>query len=137
MELWIPDAVALELRLHPDPAAIQRIEEALHEGWIRVATRRESPLLRILELQLHAGEAETIALGIDLGADIVLIDEQEGRQFAARTGLCVTGVLGILLRAKGAGDIPAIKPEIDRLRSRAGFFVSGLLESQILAAAGE
>ena len=59
-----------------------------------------------------AGEAEAIALATDLNADIVLIDEQEGRQLASRTGLAVTGVLGILLRAKRAGEIAAVKPEM-------------------------
>ncbi len=73
----------------------------MHEGWIRVESPRDSPLLRILQLQLHPGEAETIALATDTGADIVLIDEQEGRQFAAKAGLAVTGVLGVLLRASG------------------------------------
>jgi hypothetical protein len=57
-------------------------------------------LLRVLLLQLHRGEAEAIALATDLKADIVLIDEQEGRQLASKTGLAVTGILGILLRAK-------------------------------------
>jgi predicted nucleic acid-binding protein len=53
------------------------------------------------------------------------------------TGLAVTGVLGILLRARRAGEIAAIKPEIDLLRSKAHFFVSASLEAKILAAAGE
>lgn len=100
-KLWIPNAIARELQAHPDAAARSRIEGALHEGWIRVESPRDSPLLRILQLQLHPGEAETIALATDTGADIVLIDEQEGRQFAAKAGLAVTGVLGVLLRASG------------------------------------
>jgi predicted nucleic acid-binding protein len=67
----------------------------------------------------------------------VLIDEQEGRQLASRTGLAVTGVLGILLRAKRTGEIAVVKPEIDSLRSKARFFVSLSLEVKVLAAAGE
>jgi predicted nucleic acid-binding protein len=88
-------------------------------------------------LQLDRGEAEAIALATDLHADFVLIDEQEGRQLASRTGLAVTGVLGVLLRAKRAGEIAAVKPEMNSLRSRANFFVSSELEMRILAAAGE
>ena len=72
-----------------------------------------------------------------MSTDFVLIDEQEGRQLASKTGLAVTGVLGVLLRAKHAGEIPAIKPEMDLLRSKAHFFVSAQLEKKILTSAGE
>jgi len=93
--------------------------------------------LRLLLLHLHQGEAEAIALAAELEAGLVLIDEQEGRQLASGAGLVVTSVLGILLRAKRAGEIPTVKPEIDLLRSRSRFFESSRLEAKILAAAGE
>ena len=54
-----------------------------------------------------------------------------------RAGLAVTGVLGILLRAKRAGEIPALKPELELLRSKAHFFVSASLEKRVLAEAEE
>ncbi len=76
-------------------------------------------------------------MATELKADIVLIDEQEGRQLASRTGLAVTGALGILLRAKRDGQITAIKSEIDLLRSRANFFVTASLEAKVLSSAGE
>jgi uncharacterized protein len=136
-ELWIPDAVAAELAVHPDPIAQATIQTAIHAHWIQTRVPQDSGLLRLLLLQLHRGEAEAIALATDLHADFVLIDEQEGRQLASRTGLAVTGVLGVLLRAKRTGEIPAIKPEIERLRSKAHFFVSAQLERKILTAAGE
>jgi len=136
-EILIPDAVARELKAHPEAAANDRIENALKEQWIRVAAPRDSHLLRVLLLQLHPGEAETIALAADQSADIVLIDEREGRHLATKVGLAVTGVLGILLRAKRAGQIEAIRPEIERLRTKAGFFLSASLEARVLAAAGE
>ena len=135
--LWIPDAVAKELTAHPDPIAQAAIQTAIRDQWLRIASPGESGLLRLLLSQLHRGEAEAIALATELKADIVLIDEQEGRQLASKIGLIVTGVLGLLLRAKRAGEIHAIKPEIHLLRSKAHFFVSSALEAKILAAAGE
>jgi predicted nucleic acid-binding protein len=135
--LWIPDAVVAELTVHPDPIAQAAIQTALRDQWIQVGTPRGSGLLRLLLSQLHRGEAEAIALATDLHADFVLIDEQEGRQMASKTGLAVTGVLGVLLRAKHTGEIPAVKPELNALRSRAHFFISLALEKKILAAAGE
>jgi len=136
-DLWIPRGVAEELASHPDTLAQTAIQTALRHRWIQIRTLQESGLLRLLLLQLHRGEAEAIALAADLSADFVLIDEQEGRQLASRTGLAVTGVLGILLRAKRAGEILAVKPEMDLLRTKARFFVSPQLEKKILTAAGE
>lgn len=136
-ELWIPDAVVKELTAHPDPIAQAAIQTAIRDQWLRIATPGDSSLLRLLLLQLHQGEAEAIALATELKADIVLMDEQEGRQLASRSGLAVTGVLGVLLRAKRVGQVHAVKPEIDLLRSKARFFVSSALEAKVLASAGE
>lgn len=88
-------------------------------------------------MHLHRGEAETIAVAADLKAELVIVDEQEGRKVAVAMGLQVTGVLGILLRAKRLGEIPALKPEIESLRKRARFFIAPSLEAKLVAAAGE
>jgi predicted nucleic acid-binding protein len=136
-EIWIPTAVSDELKLHPDTVALASIETAIREKRIRLASPSTAHLLSILSLHLHRGEAEAIALAIDIKADFVLIDEQEGRGFAVQTGLSVIGVLGILLRAKLNGEIPALKPEILSLRAKARFFIASSLEARILSAAGE
>ncbi|HET9086569.1 MAG TPA: DUF3368 domain-containing protein [Acidobacteriaceae bacterium] len=131
--IWIPNAVPEELAAHPDLDARDAIQSAIREQWIQIGTPQDSRLLRVLMLQLHQGEAEAIVLA----TDIVLIDEQEARQFASRTGLAVTGVLGILLRAQRDGHITKIKSEIDLLRSKAHFFIAASLEAKVLSAAGE
>lgn len=135
--LWVPEAVAAELSAHPDPAALNAIQRALRQGWMKTAIPQDSPLLRLLRLQLHRGEAQAIALATEIKADIVLIDEQEGRTFAVSAGLAVTGVLGILLRAKRKGEIEAIRPALELLRTKAHFFIGSSLEAEIVAAAGE
>jgi uncharacterized protein len=76
-------------------------------------------------------------LALGLKPDWLLIDERDGRAMARRLGVRVTGVLGVLLRAKRLGRIEAIKPEIDALRSRAGFFIDSRLESDVLESADE
>jgi len=135
--LWIPDAVAAELAVHPDPIARAMIQTGIRDQWVRIATPSDSSLLRLMLLQLHRGEAEAIALATELKAEVLLMDEQEGRRLASKTGLAVTGVLGVLLRAKRGGEIAAVKQEMGLLRSKANFFVSSALEMKILAAAGE
>jgi predicted nucleic acid-binding protein len=135
--LWIPTAVAQELKAHPDQAALAAIETAIYDQFLRIAQAQETPLKRMLLQQVHPGEAEAIALATDLKAETILIDEQEGRALATQAGLAVTGTLGVLLRAKRSGLISAIQPEIDALRSRARFFLSRALEVSVLSAAGE
>jgi predicted nucleic acid-binding protein len=136
-ELWIPPAVAAELKAHPSPAALAAIDSAIHDHWIRIATLLHTPLQRMLLLQVHPGEAEAIALAVELAADTLIIDEQEGRELATQAGLFVTGTLGVLLLAKQSGHIAAVKPEIQALRTKARFFMSASLEAQVLATAGE
>lgn len=135
--IWIPAAVAQELTAHPDTVARATIQTAIHDQWIRTGAVQNSTLLSILLSSLHQGEAEAIALATDLKADIVIIDEQEARHFATQAGLSVTGILGVLLRAKRRGQIPAVRPEIQALRVAARFFIAPALEAKVPAAAGE
>jgi uncharacterized protein len=135
--VWIPGAVAGQLAAHLDPVAFAAIQAAIGEQWIRTALPESSTLLSILLSSLHKGEAEAIALATDMRADIVIIDEQEARQTATQAGLSVTGVLGILLRAKRAGKIRALAPEIQALSNKARFFIAPSLEAKVLTAAGE
>ncbi len=115
----------------------QQIEAAIAEQQIKIASPQDSALLTVLLSSLHRGEAEAIALATELKADVVLIDEQEGRQKAAQAGLAVTGVLGVLIRAKKLGEIPVIRPEINALREKARFFIAPSLEAKVLSLAGE
>ena len=66
-----------------------------------------------------------------------MIDEEDGRRVARRVGLEATGVLGILLRGKQEGHIPAVGPEIVKLRQLARFYVAPALEAHVLRLAGE
>lgn len=86
---------------------------------------------------LDRGEAETIALALELGADLVLLDERDGRYAAQRFGLRFVGVLGILLEAKSNDLIKEIKPYLDSLRQQAGFYIHETLYNYVLTLAGE
>lgn len=136
-EIWIPGAVELELRDLPHPPALATVRGALAEGWIKVRAVQGDRIIRLLECDLDRGEAEAIALGAELPADLVLLDEREGRSAARRVGLRVTGVLGILLRAKVRGEIPLLKAELEALRNGARFFVAPSLEEEVLRLARE
>ena len=86
---------------------------------------------------LNLGEAEAIALAVEVNATRLLIDERLGRQAAAVRGLRITGIFGVLLTAKQQGLIAAVKPAIDDSIAQANFRVSSQLYADVLAAANE
>jgi predicted nucleic acid-binding protein len=136
-QVIIPKAVDLELREVPDASARIEIEQALERGWLRIQAASNFPLVGFLLTELDRGEAEAIALAVETKAGLLLIDEREGRILARQAGLRLTGVLGVVLRAKRQGTIQSVKSEIAALRTRARFFIAPDLETSILQTAGE
>ena len=51
----------------------------------------------------------------------VLLDEREARRIAKTLWLKVTGILGILLRARREGKLPSLQRAMEELREKAGF----------------
>lgn len=105
--------------------------------WIQTRQVTNRILVEVLQHELDIGEAEAIALSLELEADQVLIDERRGRIVAARLNLRYTGILGILVEAKGQGLIPAVKPLLDALINQAGFWIAEPLYNRVLQIAGE
>ncbi len=99
-------------------------DEVASAEWVKVDTVLDHALVVSLMRDLDKGESETIALGIELKADIVLMDELEGRHIARRFGIPVVGTVGTILLAKEQGFIERVKPLLDALRWQAGFFLS-------------
>ena len=133
----IPQAVAEELSNVGD--ADQKIKDTLLLDWIEVRQANDLAMSAMLQKDrlLDRGEAEAIALALELDADALLIDERLGRREATRLGLSIVGVLGILLVAKRRNLIPEIRSTVDSLISKAGFRVSEQLYQEVLNAAGE
>jgi predicted nucleic acid-binding protein len=132
----VPSAVRWELNQLRHGAAARLLDAGFSDGWLQV-----TPLLRPvpehLGAGLHAGEAEALALALERGADLTLLDDGDARRRATEAGLQISGVLGILLRAKRSGQVPSLRDEIRRLRREARFFVARPLERELIAAAGE
>jgi len=127
----IPEEVSKELFA----AGIHPLIE--HLPWIEKHQVKNKGLSDSLKIELDDGEAEAIALAIELKADLVLMDERLGRNIASRSGQKCIGIMGILMEAKHKGIIDSVKPVVDDLITKAGFWVSNGLYLKVLREAGE
>lgn len=112
-------------------------QDVSSSSWIEKREPQNQQTVTALCRDLDRGEAETIVLALELGADLVLLDERDGRYTAERFGLAVIGVLGILLEAKNEGLVPYLTPHLDALRQQAGFYIHDSLYQQVLNLADE
>lgn len=94
-EVVIPQAVLSELQ---DPRAPAKVREWLVDWpeWLAVReVQQPDPTL----VHLDPGEREAITLAQELQADLLLLDEHQGRQEAIKRGFNVTGMIGLLDQA--------------------------------------
>ena len=105
--------------------------------WIKVETATDQQLIKSLEEILDKGESSAIALAIQLHADLVLIDEKQGRKVAVQQGLSIIGLVGVLEVAKKRNLIPALKPLLNDLIDVANFRISKNLYERTLEAVNE
>ncbi len=86
---------------------------------------------------LHGGEIDALSLALELQADLVLMDEAEGRATATALSLTTMGLLGVLLLARHNSLIPSLAPLLIRLDQEAHFWMAPSLRIAVLQAAGE
>lgn len=113
------------------------VRKAHSLGWVKIMAPANEPVVRLLKRELHAGEAETIALAIEQQPDVVFLDESEARRVANLYGLRITGIIGILMRAKSEGRIMSLQDELDKLRNETGFWIDDKLYNRVLQYAEE
>jgi uncharacterized protein len=131
-EVLIPDAVWNEVVVQGrSPSVVEAIQKAARDGMLKVQGATDRALVQTLRQILHAGEAESICLALEERPDSLLMDESEGREVARGLGLTTKGIIGLLVRAKGAGLIPAVKPLLEELVG-SGFYLAPSLIARVL-----
>ena len=133
--ILIPQAVYDELTVFDRP--VPGTAEVQMFDWINVRRVTDRNQVANLRQVVDAGEAEAIALALELSAERLLIDEASGRALAESLGLSITGILGTLLIAKQRGLVLSIQPLMEDLIQKAGFWVSPGLYRLVLDSAGE
>ncbi|MEL6400631.1 MAG: DUF3368 domain-containing protein [Cyanobacteria bacterium J06626_4] len=133
-QIQIPAVVLEELKIDEDRPGSQSIQAAIADGWIKVQSAGDQSLVQLLRQTLDGGEAEAITLALELQAECILLDERDGRKVAKSLGLQVTGVLGILLKAKQSGELSSLQPIVEELTQKAGFRIAPELLARVLQA---
>jgi predicted nucleic acid-binding protein len=130
----VPSAVERELRAGQE----RRIDAPVVADidWISVRSVREKSGLRI-SVDLGPGEAEVIALGLELPGSLLILDDRLGRRIARLNGLAFTGMLGVLLRAKQAGLLDSIRPTLEKLETTTMWLPEDLVHSILVEAQEE
>jgi len=134
-KIYITQAVYKEVVI--DGKGKDGVSEIKNAKWIKVVTVEETPLLQLLKKDLDAGEAETIAYALQKKHALVLLDEDDAREIADFYGIDKTGVIGILIKAKMEGKVDLLKPILNELRNKAGFWIKDSLYNEALKAVGE
>ncbi|WP_048151838.1 DUF3368 domain-containing protein [Palaeococcus ferrophilus] len=122
-EIFIPPAVAKEFG-EPLP------------DWIHLKEPKDRPLVKTLMKLLGAGEAEAIALAIEMRADFLILDDLKARKISRDIGIRIIGTGGVILLAKKRKAIGSVKPLLEELSGK-GFRLSDGVIRTILEAAGE
>jgi predicted nucleic acid-binding protein len=134
-KLVVPEAVWREVVVEGvGQSGAKEIEAA---SWIQVRPAANRELVQALRQELDAGEAEAIALALQVGAELLLIDEHLGREIALYMGVRCIGLIGVLVEAKRKGLISGVRPLMDALRDVAGFWVDKVLYRRVLQDEGE
>lgn len=128
--LIVPDAVWQEVVV--EGAGQPGADEIGSADWIQRQPVMNMQLVQALQQDLDGGEAEAIALALEIGAEMLLMDEKLGRETARHLGLRYIGLIGTLVMAKRKGLIGAVKPHLDMLRDIAGFRVDAALYAHVL-----
>ena len=120
------------------PAVAREVEPTVARlpGWVLVQ-KLAHPLQPItVSGSIGPGEREVISLGLELGAALLIVDEQPARRLATSLGLRVIGTVGLLMAGKERGFLAKIRPELDRLLA-VRFFMDQDLYDRVIAQAGE
>ncbi len=134
-EIYIAQAVYNEVVVagREEGGAKREVSSAV---WIKTQNVQDRLAVEVLLDDMDLGEAETIVLAREMQAEWVLMDEKKGRHKLVQMGMQKIGTIGILLKAKQVGLLPAIRPEIEKLRQQ-GFSISQSVIDAVLQQANE
>jgi len=130
-EIIVPEAVYDECVVEGgDRRDAKHIENA---DWIDVKSIKKENvhLKRAFLKDIDEGESEAIVLALQESAELILLDEYDARELARSYDLKITGVIGLLLKAKKEKKIKDVSKHLNKLKST-GFWIDDELYNKIL-----
>ena len=96
-KVYIPEAVYYEVVIEGEdrPGAV----EVKTATWIERCLVSQEFIDKLTDFALDPGERESIALALQMGANLLILDEITGRKVAHQLKLHITGTIGLLERA--------------------------------------
>ncbi|MFM8291991.1 MAG: DUF3368 domain-containing protein [Planctomycetia bacterium] len=129
-EVLVPGIVAEEIRRRGPTDLTARALQS-HDWLVEVPALPPPPA--VLSWALGPGESAVIAEALRRRDARVVIDDLAGRKCAAAFGLRVAGTLGIVLRARRLGLIPAARPVLEDLVAGAMYLSRSVLDRGLAA----
>lgn len=105
-------------------------------SWIEIRQVKDFDKQRLLEIHLDKGESSAMALALETENSTVILDDYKARQIADKLGIIYTGTIGVIVKAKIKGIIPAVRPILEKMKE-VNFHISPELEKMVLLQADE
>lgn len=109
----VPKSVLNEIESKLDKAAMA-IRERVRNQAFEIREANPQALMDI-PADLGSGEREAIALALETHAQLVILDDEQGRRIARGQSLAVTGTIGVIIEARERGMLKSVRHELDRL----------------------
>lgn len=131
-KVTVPSAVYQEIEKGKKKPYYQDLKQV---AWIEIENIK-NPDSRAFFVDLDDGEAEVLILAKEQNADLVVMDEIMGREYAKQLGFNLTGTLGILLKAKDKGLINSLREILTELIEK-GTWLNPKLISKVIKLSNE
>jgi predicted nucleic acid-binding protein len=109
--VWVPEIVALELDM--GRLLMRDTVDPRDLPWATLVSVPQSMIDALPPNRLGPGELAVIAYAYAHPGCVAGLDDLQARRIAEAMGLTVAGTLGLLLRAKRAGLVPAVHSLMD------------------------
>jgi predicted nucleic acid-binding protein len=132
-DVCVPGAVAKEIHhrgAHDPTVRILKSTSWLHE------VELVQPASKVLAWKLGLGETAVLSWALNNPGSVAIVDDLAARRCAEVLEIPFIGTLGLVLRAKRQGVLPAARPVVEELLA-VGMYLSEKIIDQALALIGE